>query len=140
MDTIKILGTHFSYNEKLKEERNFYLIIANTQRVLKLWKLRNLTLDGKILIFKTLALSKIIFQAFVTPVPIYVVTELVKIQKSFLWENGTSKIKHDTPCNDCKDGGLKKEDIRKQIISLQSYGQKDYMMTRFMNGKLYPFT
>ena len=37
LDTIKILGTHFSYNEKLKEdERNFCLIIANVQHVLKL--------------------------------------------------------------------------------------------------------
>ena len=84
LDTIKILGTHFSYNEKLKEERSYCLIVANTQRVLKLWKLRNLTLEGKMLIFKTLALSKIIFQAFVTPIPIYVVTEPEKIQKSFL--------------------------------------------------------
>ena len=48
-----------------------------------LWKLRNLILEGKILIFKILALSKIIFQALVTPIPIYVVTELEKIQKSF---------------------------------------------------------
>ena len=64
LDTIKILGTHFSYNEKLKEERNFCLIIANIQRVLKLWKLRNFTLEGKILFFKTLVLSKIIFQVF----------------------------------------------------------------------------
>ena len=119
LDTIKILGTHFSYNEKLKEERNFCFIIANIQRVLKLWKLRNLTLEGKILIFKTLALSKIIFQAFVAPIPIYVVTELEKIQKRFLWENSTSKIKHDTLCNDYKYGGLKNVDIRKKIISLQ---------------------
>ena len=59
-----------------------------------------LTLEEKILIFKTLALSKIIFQAFVTPIPIYVVTELEKIHKSFLWENSTSKIKRDTLCND----------------------------------------
>ena len=37
LDTIKILGTHFSYNEKLKEdERNFCLIVANVQHVLKL--------------------------------------------------------------------------------------------------------
>ena len=83
-DTIEILGTHFSYNEKLKVERNFFLIIANIQRVLKLWKLRNLNLEGKILIFKTLAISKIIFQAFITPVPMYVVTELEKIEKIFL--------------------------------------------------------
>ena len=38
LDTIKILGTHFSYKEKIKEEINFCLIIANIQRVLKLWK------------------------------------------------------------------------------------------------------
>ena len=114
-DTIKILGTHFSYNEKLKVERNFCLIIANIQRVLKLWKLRNLTLEGKIVIFKTLAVSKIIFQAFITPIPMYVVTELEKIQKSFLWENSTSKIKHDTLCNDYKHGGLKNIDIQKKL-------------------------
>ena len=83
LDTIKILGTNFSYNEKLKEERSFCLTIVNIQRVLKLWKLLNLTLEGKLLIFKTLALSKTIFQAFVKPIPIYVITELEKIQKQF---------------------------------------------------------
>ena len=29
LDTIKILGAHFSYNKKLKEERNFCLILAS---------------------------------------------------------------------------------------------------------------
>ena len=83
LDNIKILGTHFSNNENLKEKRNFCLIIANIQRVLKLWKLRNLTLAGEIVFFKTLTLSKIVFQAFVTPIPIYVVTKLKKLQKGF---------------------------------------------------------
>ena len=119
LDTIKILGTHFSYNEKLKEENNFCLIIANIQCVLKLWKLRNLTLEGKILIFKTLILLKNIFQAFVTLIPNYLVTELEKIQTSFLRANSTSKIKYDTLCNDYKDGGLKNVDILKKTISLQ---------------------
>ena len=137
LDT-KILGTHFSYNEKLKEERNFSLIVANIQRVLKLWKLRNLTLEGKILILETLALSKIIFQAFVTPIPIYVVTELEKIQKSFLWENSTSKIKHDTLCNDYKGGGLKNVNIRKKIISLQCSWIKRLYDDSFHERKIIP--
>ena len=34
LDTIKTLGTHFSYNKKLKKERNFCLILANIQHVL----------------------------------------------------------------------------------------------------------
>ena len=116
LDTIKILGTHFFYNKKLKEERNLCLIVANIQRVLKLWKLRNLTLEGKILIFKTLALSKIIFQAFVTPIPSYVVTEQEKMQKKvFLWEHSTSEIKPTTLCNDYKHGGLNYVDIQKSV-------------------------
>ena len=43
-DTLKILVTHFSYNEKLKEGRNVYTTVTNIQRVMKLWKMRNLTL------------------------------------------------------------------------------------------------
>ena len=46
IDTLKILGTHLSINEKLKEEKNFYKIVANMQRVLKIWKMRKLTLEG----------------------------------------------------------------------------------------------
>ena len=99
LDIIKILGTHFSYNKKLKEETNFCLIIANIQRVLKLWKLKSLTLEGKIFIFKSLVLLKIIFQAFVTPTPNYVFPELGKIRKHFLWAVSTSKIKPNTICN-----------------------------------------
>ena len=36
LDAINILRTHFSYDEKLKEDRSFCLIIANIYRVLKL--------------------------------------------------------------------------------------------------------
>ena len=36
LDTIKISGTHFSYNEKLEEERNFCLTITNIERALNL--------------------------------------------------------------------------------------------------------
>ena len=64
--------------------------------------MRNLTLEGKIVIVKTIKISKIIFQSFITTVPKYVVNKLEKIQKTFLWNNSTLKIKHETLCNDCK--------------------------------------
>ena len=83
-DTLKILGTHFSYNEKLKEEKNFYKTVTDIQPVLKIWKKRNLTLEGKIVIFKTIAISKIVFQAIITTVPKHIVNELKKIQDFFL--------------------------------------------------------
>ena len=55
-DTLKILGTHFSYNKKVKEEKKIFKSLTDIQRVLKLWKMRNFTLEGKIVIFKTKAI------------------------------------------------------------------------------------
>ena len=85
VDTLKMLGTYFSYNEKLKEEKNFYKIVTDMQRVLKIWKMRRLTLEGKIVIFKTIAISKIVFQTFITTVPKHNFNELKKIQNAFFF-------------------------------------------------------
>ena len=83
-DTLKILGTLFSYNEKLKEEKSFYKTVTDIQRVLNLWKMGKITLEGKIAIFKTTAISKIVFQSFIATVPKHIINELGKIQKAFL--------------------------------------------------------
>ena len=83
VDTLKILGTHFSYNKKLKEEKNFYKTVTDMQRVLKIWKMRRFTLEGKIVIFKTIVISKIVFQVFIITAPKHIVSELKKIQKAF---------------------------------------------------------
>ena len=119
IDTLKILGTHFSYNKKLEDEKNFYTAVTNIQHILKIWKMRNLTLGGKIVIFKTLVISKIVFQSLVTPVPRHIVNGLEKIQKAFLWKNSSTKIKHETLSNDCNGRGLENIDILNKVISLQ---------------------
>ena len=43
-DFTNIVGICFSYNQKIKEEPNLSHIISSIQRLLKLWKMRNLTL------------------------------------------------------------------------------------------------
>ena len=103
-DTWEILDTHFSYNEKLKEDKNLYTTVTNVQLVLKILKLRNLTVERKIVIFKT-EISKIVFQSFITNVPRHIVNELEKIQKAFFRKNSSPKIKHETLCNNYKGGG-----------------------------------
>ena len=119
IDTLKILGTHFSYNKKLKEEKNFYKIVTDIQRVLKIWKMRRLTLEEKIVIFKRITISKIVFQAFITTVAKHIFNGLKKMQKAFFWNNSSPKIKHETLCNDYEAGGLKNVDIPSKIIALQ---------------------
>ena len=70
--------------------------------------MRKLTLEGKITIFKSLAISKIVYLALLTTIPNSVIEELKQIHKMFLWGNKKPKIKHDTSCNKYKDAGLKK--------------------------------
>ena len=81
--------------------------------------MKNLTLEGKIVSFKTIAITKIVFQSFIITVPKYIVNDHEKIQNTFLWNNSTPKIKHETLCNDYKTGWLKNVDIPNKIIALQ---------------------
>ena len=57
------------------------------ETVLKIWRMRNLTLEGKITIFKTLAISKVIHLASVTVLPNCTITQLNKIHKEFIWNH-----------------------------------------------------
>ena len=118
-NAIKILGIYFSYNKKLENEKKFLDHITKLQKVINIWKMRNLLLLGKITIFKTLALSKIIHLALVTNKPTVTIELLSKIQKEFLWGENKSKVKHDTLCNDYENGGLKSVDIFSKIVSIQ---------------------
>ena len=45
--------------------------------------MRRFTLKGNIVIFKTIAISKIVFQTFITIVPKHIFNELKKIQNVF---------------------------------------------------------
>ena len=58
-DIIKILGFYLSYNKKLEQEKKIFNHIVKIQNILKLWKLRNLSIEGRIVVFKSLAISKL---------------------------------------------------------------------------------
>ena len=100
-DTIKITGIHFSCNKKKRNEKNFLDSITKIQNVLKVWRMRRLTPKGKIIVFKTLAISKIVFLSLISKVPTEIISELERIQKTFLWLS-KPKIKNETLCSDFK--------------------------------------
>ena len=79
--TVKILGFHFSYNKKIENYENFSKQITSIEKVHKLWCLRDLTLEGKVTVFKALAISKIVHLALITNIPTSTIKELNKIQK-----------------------------------------------------------
>ena len=120
-DSICVLGIHFSYNYNLFLERNFLDVIKNLETVLKIWKSRRLSLLGKIVIFKTLAISKIIFVSYLTTVPSDVIHTLKNIYKNFVWDGKRPKIKHYTLINDYQDWGLKDIDIESKFKALHKW-------------------
>ena len=88
-ETVKILGVHFSYNKKLEHEMNFQSHIVKTESVLRVWRMRNLTIEGKVLVFKSLAISKIVHLSLITTVPHAIINQLNNIKKTLY---GTEKI------------------------------------------------
>ena len=92
-DTIKILGIHYSYNKQFENDKNFKKYIAKMENVLKLWRVRNLSLEEKIKVFKSMALSKITHLALVKTIPPSIINQLNKTQKKFIWNGLNPKIK-----------------------------------------------
>ena len=102
-ESIRVLGVHFSYNKNICLQRNFIDVIKNIENVLKIWKMRNLTLSGKITIFKTLAISKIVYISYLSYVPPDVISYLEELHKKFIWTDTRAKIKHSTLISDFWD-------------------------------------
>ena len=83
-EAIKIL-VFFSDDKNLQLENN-------SRKTKQMWRRRNLTLEGKIIIFKTLALSKITFLAQILVILNQIIDALQQIQKDFLWNLSSPKV------------------------------------------------
>ena len=82
--------------------------------------MRCLTLQGKIIIFKTWAISEIIHVNSVdsvTVLPNPTITQLNKIHKEFIWNHKRPKTEENTLINKFAKGGLKYVDIPSEITS-----------------------
>ena len=100
--------------------------------------MRHLTLEGKINVFKSLAISKIIHLALVTSIPADIIDHLNKMQKNFLWKNKNPKIKHETLRKNYEQGGLKSVNIFSKIVSLQCSWVQKLFDKNFHEWKIIP--
>ena len=100
--------------------------------------MRNLTLEGKIAIFKTSAISKIIHLASVTVLPNTTINQLDKIHKEFIWNHKRPKIIEITVINRFDKSGLKDVDIPFKIASLQCSWIKRLFVRNFHEWKTIP--
>ena len=116
---IRILGYHFSYNKTIATDKNFLSVVRKMNKLLSVWKMRKLTLLGKIVIFKTLAFSQIVRISSISSIPTCILNSIISIHKDFIWDGKRPKIKHSTLISDYCDGGLRDVDIECKIKSLK---------------------
>jgi len=103
-DFIIILGVNFSLNDVIYKEKNFIETIKNIENLLAIWRWRNLTVAGKISVFKSLAFSMVIFISYLSYVPPAIINKIEALQKEFIWNGKTPKVKHTTLISNYEDG------------------------------------
>ena len=81
-ECIKVLGLHISYNRNLQNDKKICGTVKNISNVIKLWRIRHLALEGKIAIFKSLAISKIVYLGLLTIIPNSFLEQLKQMQKT----------------------------------------------------------
>ena len=137
-NSIKVLGVHYSYDTNVYQSKNFTAVIEKIEKVLNIWKSRSLTLLGKIVIFKTLGISKIVYISQMSSVPDRILAQLEIVHKEFIWGGKKSKIKHSTLISDYSCGGLRDVDIRSKIKALQLSWLKRLYDNNFHPWKIIP--
>ena len=108
--------------------------IIGTGNFLRMWRRRNLALEGEIIVFKTLALSKFIFLVQVLQIPNEITLTIQRFQREFLWNSNNLKIKHKTICSGFLNEDSKNVNISCKISSLQWFLVKIYTTRNPMTG------
>ena len=137
-DCIRILGIYFSYNKALQNEQNFDRVKNNFKIVLNIWRGRTLSLYGKTVILKTLAIPKLLYVCCMSEIPSGFVKEIKQIICNFLWNGGVSKIKYDALIGDLGDGGLNFPDIASYIETQKIMWVKRLLEDDYKQWKIIP--
>ncbi len=125
--TIKILGIYFGYDKTETIKLNYNQQLKKLQKTLNLWKMRDLSLIGRILIAKQLGLSKFIYVTRIVDTPEDICDEIEKIIYDFIWKGKKAKIKKSTLIGEYEEGGLKAPHRQSLINAQQALWIKKYI-------------
>jgi hypothetical protein len=135
---VRALGIYFSYDEKEMEEKNFTEKLKELKKLLAIWGQRDLSILGRITVFKSLAFSKVIYQCNNLAVSSDFLKELNQVAFNFIWGYKKDKVKRTAVIADYADGGLKMLDTESFVNA-----QKIMWVKRIQKGeqgswKVYP--
>ena len=101
---------------------NFYSKLPKMDKIINIWKQRNLTLFGKNIVINALLNSLIVFNCQIEYPPVDFMPLVDKKSKEFLWgvqgHHCTLKIAHNSIIAKFEDGGFNYKDLQSFIGSI----------------------
>ena len=132
---IKALGIFHSYNKEKCIDSNFNDKIEKLIKQLHWWKARNLSLSGKILIVKTLGVSKFALVASLLHVPEKIMKIVNSIIFNFIWNGKTDKVRRKIMIQSHEKGGLKMIDFCNYVKAAKCKWVQRYLDDQVVNWK-----
>lgn len=92
--------------------------IAQFKNTLWMWKMRSLSIIGKAVVLKSLAIPKLLYPMSVSGMPPNIAKEIQDLVFNFVWNGSTSKVKNEVMYKMMCEGGLKVPNISIQSQAL----------------------
>ena len=126
---VRCLGIFIGHDKMSCTYHNWTCKLEKIKRTIMQWKRRNLTLLGKIVVIKTLVISKMLYSAALLRPPEHIIKDIDSELKSFI---GTKSLRLNASCiiGQIEDGGLNFPDIESVFCAL-----KATWLTRLYNKK-----
>ncbi len=116
---IRYLGIYIGHNLESNYTYNWENKIEKMQKLLDNWRLRDMTIFGKIAIIKSLALPKLIYSASMLAVPTNVIKHVNKMLYNFIWK-GRDRICRNTLISSIEKGGISMVDFECMCHALKA--------------------
>ena len=108
----KCLGITFCLNASLIYDLNYKEKLKKLEQTLDCWRMRNLSLIGRVCVIKTLVLPQLIylFSVLSIKLPRSFFKTLNKLFFKYIWNGGKDRVQRKIMCNEYNQGGLKMVD------------------------------
>ena len=108
---ITTLGVTISNEPDKNEKCNFKPRLKIMSDTLNIWLSRNLSLNGKVTILKSIAIPKLQYVVTNLPITNNIIKDTEKVISNFLWKYKTPKVKKSVIIQPIKYGGIKAPDF-----------------------------
>ena len=120
-EPLTMLGVVISRNRTELIQLNFEPIFKKIESILNMWRQRDLSLFGRVLMINTLAMSLLTYKlAVLPPIPERYVKRYDKMVMDFIWKGGKAKIRKEIIYGSKEDGGAGLFDLKMKDIAMKS--------------------